>query len=103
MYHNNKRDGKQIPNICFINIGLTVLNNSRYEKKKENLTEERLRLMNTAATIIQAQVYDKTTYPPSDNFLKDAISCVHTTILTFLEDVTLKMTKALKRERKNAF
>ncbi|KAJ8895897.1 hypothetical protein PR048_001237 [Dryococelus australis] len=77
----------------------------KYDNKKKNATEEQLKIVETAAAIIrqdiQSHVYDKTTYPPGDNFLKDVSTCVPTTLRTFLEKVTVNKTKDLeKRKRK---
>ncbi|KAJ8872407.1 hypothetical protein PR048_026011 [Dryococelus australis] len=81
------KDGRKVT-ICFIDTGINILN-AWYENKKKNASEERLRIVETAAAIIrqdiQSHVYDKTTYPPGDNLLKDASTCVPTTLLTFLE------------------
>ncbi|KAJ8896675.1 hypothetical protein PR048_002020 [Dryococelus australis] len=75
------------------------------QNKQRNATEKRLRIIETAVVIIrqgiQSHVYNKTTYPPGDHFLKDASTCVPTTLLTFLEKVTVNKTKDLeKRKRK---
>ncbi|KAJ8867663.1 hypothetical protein PR048_031466 [Dryococelus australis] len=46
-------------------------------------------------------MYDKTTYPPGDNILKDTSTCVPPTLLTSLEKVTVNKTRDLeKRKRK---
>lgn len=58
-----------------------------------------MRIVKKAAAIIrqdiQSEMYDSRTYPPGDEFLRDAY-CVTPTLRTFLEDVMMKNTKRVK-------
>lgn len=83
----------QVKIVSFKDTGAKLLSNSWYEKHEKNSSDERMRIVKKAAEIIrqdiQTCVYDPNTYPPSDDFLKDA-SSVPETLKLFLEEVTLK-------------
>lgn len=98
---NNK---KMVPTVCFLDTGMKILSNSWYENRNNDEKAERLRIVQTAAAIIrediQSQLYDTTCYPPSDNFLKDAYSCIPETLQSFLDHVIHKEKDTNVNEKK---
>lgn len=84
----------KVSTICFRDTGLKLLSDSWYEARNSQASDERLRIVKKAAEIIrqdiQSQVYDTTTYPPSDDFLKEANDIIPSSLQKFLEEVTMK-------------
>lgn len=82
------------PLVCFRDTGFQLLTEAWYNNKQANIREERLRIVKAAATIvlqdIRLQVYDTTTYPPSDRFLENIDNLVPETLAAFVQDVVLK-------------
>lgn len=83
----------QLPIICFTDTAHKILSDSWYEKKANNMHDERLRIVTTAAKIIrqdiQHHVYNSNTYPPADNFLQNTENSIPSTLLTFLREVMI--------------
>ncbi|KAJ8867203.1 hypothetical protein PR048_030998 [Dryococelus australis] len=95
---------KMVPTVCFLDTGKKILSNTRYENRNNDEQEERLGIVQTAAAIIrediQSELYDTTCYPPRDNFLKDAYSCIPETLHGFLDHVILKEKETKVNEKK---
>lgn len=94
----------KVSTICFRDNGLKLLRDSWYEAKDKDEINERLRIFTKAAEIIrqdiQRQVYYATTYPPNNDFLKDAHNNIPLSLQTFLDEVTMKKTKRVTETRK---
>ncbi|CAG9823916.1 unnamed protein product [Phaedon cochleariae] len=89
--------------ICFNDVGFKILK-SWYDDKKADESDERVRIVQAAAKIIrqdvQKNVYDTTVYPPGNNFLKEAASCVPPTLRVFLETLIMKKADNVNKQRK---
>lgn len=89
--------------ICFNDVGFKILK-SWYDDRKADESDERLRIVQAAAKIIrqdvQGNVYDATVYPPGNNFLKEAASCVPPTLRVFLETLIMKKADNVNKKRK---
>ncbi|KAE9523143.1 hypothetical protein AGLY_016457 [Aphis glycines] len=61
--------------VCFKNTGFKVLTNAWYDSKKANEEEERLRIVEAAATIIREDIrsfiYETDSFPPPNKFMNN--------------------------------
>lgn len=86
------------PVVCFRNTGFKLLTEAWYNQKSDDKTEERRRIVKTAAAIviedIRSRIYETKHYPPSDNFFQDSELDIPETLRIFLDDVILKNKRA---------
>lgn len=78
--------------ICFRNTGHTILTNSWYESKNNDMHDERLRVVKAAAQIIRedirSQVYSLNKYPSPDQFLATVGDDIPASLKLLLDTVT---------------
>ncbi|GBM33106.1 hypothetical protein AVEN_9646-1 [Araneus ventricosus] len=81
------------PVVCFRNTRFKLLTEAWYNKKSDDMTEDRRRIVKTAAIVIEdirSRVYETKHYPPSHNFFQESESDISETLRVFLDDVILK-------------
>ncbi|GBL66152.1 hypothetical protein AVEN_141576-1 [Araneus ventricosus] len=82
------------PVVCFRHKGFKLLTEAWYNQKSDDKTEERRRIVKTAAAIviedIRSRIYEKKHYPPSDNVFQESESDIPETLRVFLDDVILR-------------
>ena len=80
--------------ICLIDNHHDILNQAWYEKKKINNEEERLRVIEAAASIIrediQSAVFDNSHYPPPGRMFEDLNNDIPQSLTHLLERIILK-------------
>ncbi|XP_029341748.1 uncharacterized protein LOC100571724 isoform X2 [Acyrthosiphon pisum] len=93
--------------VSFKNTGFKVLTNAWYDSKKENEEEERLRIVEAAATIIREDirsfVYETDSFPPPNQFMDDVKEDIPKTLLFFLSEVCGKNKKTKSQKYDNKF
>lgn len=88
------KNQKKVSIVCFQSTGYKILSDHWYAQKKADADQKRLRIITAAAAIIRedirTQIYETSSYPPSDDFLKDVNSCIPESLDVFLKNVITK-------------
>lgn len=89
------------PVICFRNTGYTILTDNWYNSKKQNVEEERLRIVKAAADIIRedirSMVYDLRNYPTPETFLDNVKNDVPNSLQMLLNSIIKKKKNVLMK------
>lgn len=95
---------KSLTIICFRGTASNILTNSWYEEKKQNHCDERLRIVEAAASIIKEDIRSVTIihdlYPPPSRMLDNINDEIPNTLTHFLHQLIVKNKKGQTKKMK---